>query len=178
VLNKELVIPRFLRELHGEKTSILNIVCVYVAAIVAGAFVIISLQELGLPVWKNVLICILYFELAGGVVANLTSATNQYYQKKTKLRLAFILSHLAHPALLIVLFPESIEYSFFVGIFTISAALIVNYVKTVQHQQNLALLFVILGILISMQFTLPAIILYSFAPLFMMKLILGFSVKR
>ena len=178
MLEKEINIPKFLHGLHGERTTILNLLCVYIAASLVGILIILNISGLDLPLWKTILIFALYFDIAGGVVANLSISTNQYYQRKSKGRILFIISHFVHPVLFIFLFPGNVDYYVFVGSYTIFAALIVNSLKTIENQQNLAYLFVTTGIVISLLFDLPLGTLYLFAPLFMIKLIFGFSVRR
>jgi len=59
-----------------------------------------------------------------------------------------------------------------------AAALAVNAVGDRESQQNLAAFLVVAGVLGSVFFHLGVPALYSLAPLFMIKLILGFSVRR
>jgi hypothetical protein len=63
-------------------------------------------------------------------------------------------------------------------LFTLGSAIGLNKVKDTEFQQNIASLLLGIGIALSFFFALPIPILYVFAPLFMVKLILGFSVQR
>jgi len=178
MFDKEIKIPKFLHELHGERSKLSTTLLIYLSALFVGAALVLSLGYLNLPLWKNLLLFFLFFDIAGGVVANLSSSTNLYYQKKKGLRVAFIIFHVVQPVLLAVVFPEIIAYALFVYLYTLVASLIVNAIKNKESQQNLAAFFLVIGILGSAFCILPAVILYIFAPLYMTKIILGFSVKR
>ena len=66
----------------------------------------------------------------------------------------------------------------FVGIFTLASARLVNAFSDTEFQQNMAAFLVVVGIAVSLIFEVSPVIFYSFAPLFMIKLILGFAVRR
>lgn len=65
----------------------------------------------------------------------------------------------------------------FTGAYTLVSALVVNALGDTEFQQNLAALLAVIGIVGSLTFNLPQVILFSFAPLFMIKLVLGFAVQ-
>jgi hypothetical protein len=178
MFDKEVNIPKVFNELHGEKSPLSSIIMVYLAGAVATVLVISQILPERLPVWKIVLVGILYMDIGGGVVANLSSSTNQYYQGKGRLRIGFILLHCLHPTLFILMFPDFWPYFIYIGLFTLISALLVNAFRDAEFQQNLAAFLVMGGTIISFSFDVPLVIFFSFAPLFMVKLILGFSVRR
>lgn len=139
---------------------------------------VLQLLPAGFPTWKYVVVGILYLDIASGAVANLSTSTNQYYRGKTRLRIGFLLLHSLHPALFITVLPEAWPYYLFAGTFTLVSALVVNALGDAEFQQNLAALLVVTGIVVSLTFHLPQVVLFSFAPLFMIKLVLGFAVQR
>jgi hypothetical protein len=176
--DREIKVPKVFHELHGENTRLSNIIIVYLAGILTASLIFYSLHAYNLPTWKLALISLLYFDMAGGVVANLSTSTNQYYQKNRNLRIVFLLLHIAHPALFILVFSDYYQYFAFVGAFTLLVGLFLNSFKDIERQQNFAAFFVVIGITISFYFKVPINILYTFAPIYMTKLLLGFSVKR
>lgn len=178
MIHKEISIPKTLHELHGEKSRISTLITVYLAGLVAAGVAVFQSLPVGFPAWKVVLVGILYLDIAGGVVANLSTSTNQYYQGKPGLRLVFALLHILHPVLFSVVLPEAWPYFAFVGIFTLVSVQLVEAARDTEFQQNLAALLVVVGTIVSVTFDLPQAIFYSFAPLFMIKLILGFAVRR
>lgn len=176
---KPVEVPKFLQELHGEKTTIGKILLVYLSGGIVAAFSLIGLVHQGIAPWRVILCGILFMDISGGVVANLSSSTNQYYQKNMRLRIGFLLVHCIHPGLFIVMFPLQYPYFLFCYLYTMIACLALFKVKDADLQQNMAALFVAVGISASLVFfPSPIKALALFGPLFMIKLVLGFSVRR
>jgi hypothetical protein len=178
MLHQEIRVPKLLHELHGERTRISTLILVYATAVLAAGLIVSQLRPLGLPAWKLAVAGLIYLDVAGGVVANLSSSTNQYYQNKVATRLVFLGLHILQPAVLAFLFPPGIPYLGFAVAFTLIAAFVMNLVLDVEAQQNLAAALFVVGVVVSLSYDLPARILYTFAPLYMAKLLLGFSVQR
>ncbi len=173
-----LSIPKSLHELHGEKATVTSILFVYGTGLIATAVFIGFLLPLKLPMWKYILSALLILDIASGVIANLSSSTNQYYQQHKKLRIPFLLLHVVHPVLFWVVFPEMLGYFLFMALYPILSSLLVNHFKNREFQQNLASSLVVIGVLLSFLFKSDSLILYSLVPLFLIKLVLGFSVNR
>ena len=178
MIHKEINLPRIFHELHGQKTRLSTLILVYLAGVAVAGLVISQILPEKLPIWKICLVGILYVDMGGGVVANLSTSTNQFYQAKPCLRIGFLLLHFLHPGLFILAFPIAWSYFIVTGGLTLLSALLVNAFKDAEFQQNLAATLTLVGIAVSFFFEVPMNILYSFAPLFMIKLILGFSVRR
>lgn len=178
MLNREINVPKALHELHGENARLSSLVLVYLAALVVGGIALWQILPLGLPVWKVVLALILFLDIGGGAAANLTSSTNQYYQKKGSLRLIFLAMHVVHPLLLMLIFPQNVWFLIFVMVFTLGSAFGINLLKDREMQQTTAAALVATGVCFAVLFPISLPFLFAFAPLFMVKLILGFAVKR
>ncbi|PKN98665.1 MAG: hypothetical protein CVU42_10630 [Chloroflexi bacterium HGW-Chloroflexi-4] len=178
MLNREINIPKALHELHGEKAKLSSLVLVYLTALVVGGIALWQMLPLGLPAWKVILAVVLFFDIGGGAAANLTSSTNQYYQKKASLRPIFLAMHVVHPLVLMLVFPQNTWFLFFVMVYTLGSAFGVNLIKNREMQQTAAGALVALGVSLAVLFPVSFAFIYVFAPLFMVKLILGFAVKR
>ncbi len=178
MLTQEINIPKVLHELHGEKARLSSLLLVYLTALVVGGIALWQMVPLELPVWKVILAVIMFLDIGGGVTANLTSSTNQYYQRKAKLRPIFLAMHVVHPLLLILVFPQSVWFLLFVMIYTLGSAFGVNLIKDRELQQTAAGVLVATGVCFAVLFPISLPFLFAFAPLFMAKLILGFAVKR
>lgn len=176
-LYTEIDIPKSLRELHGERTRISTLVLVYKAALVCAGVVIWQLLRLEVPPWKAALGGLIFLDIGGGVVANFSASTRRYYREHEKLRIPFLLLHVVHPLALAALFPAELPYFLFAMGFTIAAGLVVNALRDAELQRNAAALLVVAGCAISFAFPLSLQILYLFAPLFLIKLVLGFAVR-
>jgi hypothetical protein len=176
--DKEITVPKALHELHGDKTRLSTLVLVYLSGVIAAGLVLILLLPNELPLWKMMLIAVLYVDIAGGVVANLSTSTNQYYQDRNQQRTIFALLHILQPAIFILVFPAAWLYYVFSGLYTLMSIGIVSQFQDSELQQNAAALLVVVGVALSFAFPVPHAILYSFAPLFLLKLVLGFAVRR
>ncbi len=175
---KEIQIPKIFHELHGEKARLISIILVYTVGIISASLFTLFLLPLNLSLWKYILIAILIVDISGGVVANLSTPTNQYYQKNSRLRFIFLSLHILQPCLFCIVFPDLLNLFLFIFLYTFSASLIVNRIKDREYQQNFASAFVVLGTILSLAFQNDILIVYAIAPLFMTKLILGFAVRR
>lgn len=171
-------LPKFLHELHGERSRVSTLVAVYLAGLICAGVVAWQLALDGQPVWKTILGAFIFLDIGGGVVANLSSSTSRYYRERPKLRLPFLALHVIHPAALALLFPSAMPYFIYTGIVTLAGAVLVNAVKDAELQQNQAALLIAVGCAFSFCFRLDLPILYLFTPLFLVKLILGFAVRR
>ncbi len=178
MLNREISIPKALHELHGEKARLSSLLLVYITALVVGGIALWQIIPLGLPVWKAALAVVVFLDVGGGVAANLTSSTNQYYQKKAALRPIFLALHVVHPLVLMLVLPQNAGFLLFVMVYTLASAFGVNLIKERELQQTVAGVLVAVGVILAVLFPVTFSFLYALAPLFMVKLILGFAVKR
>ena len=106
---KVVVIPGFLRELHGERSTRGELALVYGgAALLAGAILRFGRLELaGFEWWKLLIVILVALDISGGALANLTPGTNRYWHdRRPAWRAAFVLLHAAHPLALYAVFPE------------------------------------------------------------------------
>jgi hypothetical protein len=176
--NRKINVPKYLFELHGKSPDILTLTVTYLAGVISGTLVLILTCNISLPVWKSVLLFILYADIAGGVISNFSSSTKDYYRSNKKLQLPFILMHLIHPVLLILIFPDFAGYFIYTGLYTIFSCLIITRINKSEMQLTAALFLLLTGISLSFCFRTPVNFLFSFAPLFMIKLIIGFSADK
>jgi hypothetical protein len=178
MMDKEIKIPKYLHELHGEKTKLSSLIMVYLCALLVGGLVLSQIIPLALPLWKTILAVIIFMDIGGGVVANLTSATNQYYQNHSNLRIPFLFLHIFHPLALLLIFPKNLLFLGLVLLFTLASSIGVNVLRNSELQQTLAALLVAVGVCLTFLAPVSPAFLFVFSPLFMVKLILGFSVRR
>lgn len=178
MFQRELEIPGFLHELHGERASVGSIVLVYSAGLAAAAAYAWELTRTGLVPWKIILGCAVMFDVAGGVVANLSTSTNHHYRNRPGMRKVFLLLHFLQPLALYFVFPDEGVFLGVVYVFTIASSLIVDSIRRVEVQQNTAAFLLVLGLACSMMVSPESVVVFVFAPLFMVKLITGFSVRR
>jgi hypothetical protein len=172
-------VPKFLQELHGESTTVLNISLVYVVGLIAAVISMLELIPKHIEIWKLVLVFILFIDIAGGVVSNMTFATNQYYQKRPNLKIVFIVAHIIQPFLLSIMFIEYWPYMLFVYLLTMISCIVLLQIKNSDSQRAISSVFLIIGIFGTMfLFKFDSSSMMVIGILYMIKLILGFSVKK
>ena len=179
MLAKRIDIPKFLHEIHGESAPLYNLLSVYCSGISVALLFSIKLYTLNVSLWNILVSAFVWFDIGGGVVANLSSPTNRFFVDKAKSRILFLAIHIIQPGVIALLFPKDWVFFSFVYFFTILSCITIALMKSNERQQVFAGLLVALGITLAIvlfRLSIPALML--FAPLFMIKLILGFSVKR
>jgi hypothetical protein len=175
------VAPVF-RELHGDKTRLFDILAVYLTGIVTAILLLyapgVFTSESTWSSWKTILTVFLAVDIGGGVVANLSSSTNRYYQDHQGMRLPFLGIHLLHPLLLFAVFPADWPLWAYMATTAVPGALIVNAVKHGETQQHLAASIVVMASAGVFLVPTEVAVLRLFPFLFLIKLVLGFAVRR
>lgn len=178
MMKKTISIPKYLHEIHGKHATPLGLLLTYLAGILFGLVGAIIMYQHGVELWKALLIGFLFFDVGGGVVANLTSSTNQYYQESPKLRLVFLYLHLLQPALLALLVNEYGTFALFLAAYTLGSGLVVHRIRSIEAQQITASTLTVIGITGLTFFNVSPPIIYAFGALFIIKILIGFSVRR
>jgi len=176
-LNRIIEVPKYLHELHGERTSRLDLLATYLVAIVATTLIVYMGLDLSLPFYKFILLGVLAFDIAGGVTANFTSGTQHFYSKKSKLRYRFISLHVLHPSILMFVFPGSYIYIIILSVFTLIVIALLNGIKNESNQRVLASFFTVIGVTLSFVMEISEPIVQLMMVLFIIKLIISFSIK-
>ncbi|MDF1695773.1 MAG: hypothetical protein P1U56_08085 [Saprospiraceae bacterium] len=145
-MDDSIKIPTFLHEIHGKKSNWLDILTTHGLALLTIAVVSFQLKDLGLPSWKEWVLIALAYDLAGGVVANMSYSRQQFYLS-TKRRIIFLSLHFLQPLFLCWVFPEeAIAIGTFSG-YTVFSAFIVNAVSDFQNQRIMGILLSLIGII-------------------------------
>ena len=178
MMQKEINIPKSLQELHGKRTSLFSLILVYFSSLTISLIVTYYALPKNFPIWKTILFVVAIMDIGGGVIANFTNSTNQYYQNKSNLRIIFISLHVIHPILFIILFPTESTLFIFMGVYTLFSCFILNMIRVRETQRLIAVFLLTVGTIII--FAIPCNInfLRLLPILFFLKLILGFSVNH
>lgn len=104
---KAISIPKALAKLHGEQSTLADVVVTHVVAYMITALIGWLAWRDGLAGWQVAVLAVLAVDIAGGVVANVTAGTDQYYGARPRLRKVFLGLHVVQPLVLWWLFPES-----------------------------------------------------------------------
>ncbi len=169
-------IPKLLHEIHGEVTTLSSLVFIYTIAIVAAISIYFYSNSFGFIFWKQLLLLLLTLDIAGGVVANSTKSTREYYDKQPKLRVTFIILHVLQPLALWAIFQNNFVSISAVYAYTLFSCLFINSIKNYDNRKRIAFLLTIIGILFLILLSSSIGILEILLVLYMVKLIFGFSV--
>jgi hypothetical protein len=173
-------IPRVLRPIHGETPRAFDVFLVYAVGVVFGilAVVVAWSRVAALPAWKALILFLLAADASGGTVSGFSSATAEWFANHPGFRRAFPFFHIIGPALLCLLFDGRIAYWAFLYGFTASAASVVMLIGERSRQEAAAAALVAVGTVVLLPIGLATPFLAWFAPIYMLKLILGFGVNR
>jgi hypothetical protein len=173
-------IPGPLRLIHGESAPLVDVLLVYAVGIVFGVLALIfaSTRVEALPAWKAAILFLLAADVSGGAMACFSGGMHAYYESRPGLRWGFIFIHFIEPGLLYLLFDGRLAYWIFLYAFTAAASSLVTVIPGQARQQGAAVALVVIGIVILLPIGLAAPFLAWFGPVYMLKLILGFSVGR
>ena len=172
-------IPGFLHEIHGEEAPLFDVVAAWATALIAAGIVLLrpATRPAAIAWWEIAIATIIAADLAGGVVANFSPGTDRYYAARPRLRIVFLLLHVIQPTLMYFVVGGPPETWIVIPAYTIVAALIVNALPD-DRQIAVAGFFTALGIFVCFAWFVIAPPALWFGPIFLIKLVLGFAVRR
>ncbi|HEY9595863.1 MAG TPA: hypothetical protein VHE79_15395, partial [Spirochaetia bacterium] len=170
-------IPRPLRLIHGERAPLFDVVLVYAVAVVFTvlAFFYASARMPALSAVEIIVLILVAFEAGAGLVALFTRGTSAYYADHAPLRWTLLVAQLVQPGLLALLFGGRIVYWVFLYVYTMAAAVLAGLPTDPGRRKVIAAALVAVGnvALLPIGASLPG--LAWFAPVYMVKVILGLS---
>lgn len=175
---KKIKIPKFFHELFGKEQLLIEVILVVLFTIVSA--VAVGYMTKGywttLKWYQMFVLWLLYQDIAGGVIANLSMGTDLHYSHLPKGRLVFISIHV-QPLLLGWIVPGDFIISFGVWGFTICSALLVNSMLGKAYQRTVAGTLMTTGLigLILLGNSLSNIIIIIYM-MYMIKVIFSFAV--
>lgn len=175
---KTIKIPKFFHELLGPEQVIGDLVLVLAftlgSALVVGYLTYDDWSQL--EIYQMAVLGLLYLDIAGGVLANLTRGTDLYYAGLPKARLVFIAIHI-QPIILGFLVQGGLTIGMGVWFYTILGALILNHLRKHPVQRTLAGTLMasgLMGLLLAGDGLNPLVIIIYM--LYMIKVLFSFSV--
>ena len=177
-MNRTVQIPKFLYEFHGDSPTVIGLILTYIAGLIAGVLGGLAVYNSGIELWKAVLAGLLFFDVAGGVVSNFTRSTNRYHRQSQKRRAAFLAIHILHP--LLMAFIVNAYWAFFIllGVYTITCGFLIGWIDNHKLQYIFAGALTVIGVATLSTFNFDQSAPYVFGVLFMIKILIGFSVRR
>ncbi|BFP41704.1 hypothetical protein FGF1_25490 [Flavobacteriaceae bacterium GF1] len=146
ILARKVSIPMVLHELHGQQSTLLDLLLTYTIAILTTMAALHLAAHSFDGTYKFVILGILVFDLSGGVVSNFTEGTTKYYSDKPKARSIFIVLHVIQPLVLVWLFPENVMAVAIISTYTLMAMIVVNHIKEHPKQRVCGAFFMAVGL--------------------------------
>jgi membrane glycosyltransferase len=175
--NKKIQVHKFLGEVFGHETTTFDFLAIVISSISFAGLTLLLKWDADLSILKKIILTVLALDIGGGVVANFTTGTNNYYAESLRKRYLFVLFHLLQPSILIWIFPSELIAILGVSLFTLTSSIIVLNVKKQYNQRIVAVTLLLLSLILStlLNYTDPLtqIIMHFFS----LKLILAFSVN-
>jgi hypothetical protein len=170
-------VHRLFHELFGRETTTFDLLAIVISSFSFAGLTLILKWNANISIIKIIMLTVLSLDIAGGVVANFTTGTNNYYAESLRKRYLFVLFHLLQPSILIWIFPSELIAILGVSLFTLTSSIIVLNIKKQYNQRIVAISLLLLSLILStlLPYTDPLtqIIMHFFS----LKLILAFSVN-
>lgn len=168
---REVKIPRFLHEFFGERQTLNGLILIGLFSVFSTLFtVLIGLEAMSqLKTYRIILLIVLMVDIYGGVIANFTRGTKEYYDKHPKLKKIFVIIH-PHAIVIFLLAGLSYLYGIYFYAFLVASNVLVRLIKNRNLQELLAI-----GINL-----LAAVILFEIfkdVPIYIIILTFGLTVK-
>ncbi len=175
--SNKIKVHRLLRELFGLETTRFDLLAIIISAVSFAALTLILNSNSAALATKAIVLIILALDIGGGVVANFTTGTNNYYAESLQKRYLFVVFHLLQPSVLIWIFPNELLAILGVSIFTLTSSLIVLNIKKNYNQRIIAVTLLLLSLILSTILNYTDPLAQVIMQLFSVKIILAFSVN-
>lgn len=146
---EKIKVPDLFQELFGKKTTKIELGLSLIFAVLMTALLmaVTYAEWSSVALWRQLLIALIAVDIAGGMIANVSYGTNAYYRTNKKARLIFITIHI-QPVLLALLLGSSFGIALTVTLYTMAAALIVNYLSDYPAQRVVGATLALAGIIV------------------------------
>lgn len=175
--DKKIQVHKFLVELFGRVTTAFDLLAIIISSISFAGLTLLLKWNADVSNFKLVILTILALDIAGGVVANFTKGTNNYYSESLRKRYLFVFFHLLQPSILIWIFPNDLLAILGASLFTLTSSIIVLNIKKQYNQRIIAVTLLLFSIILSTLLNYSDSLTKLIMELFSLKLILAFSVN-
>ena len=177
-LNTKIKVYKFFQIIFGRETTLFALFAIIGSSLLFATLVLLFKLSTETSIVKLVLLTIIAADLFGGVIANFTKGTNNYYygEPLTK-RYLFLLFHLIQPTIFIWIFPDDLFKILVVSIITIFSSSLILSIKNQVYQRVFAISLLLISLFVSNLMNYSDTLLNLLMMLFSIKLILSFSVN-
>jgi hypothetical protein len=175
--NKKIQVHNFFNELFGRETTTFDLLAIVISSFSFAGLTLILKWNADISNFNLIILTILALDIAGGVVANFTKGTNDYYNESLSKRYFFVFFHLIQPTILIWIFPNDFLLILGLSLFTLTSSIIVLKIKKHYTQRVVAVTLLLLSFVLSTLLNFSDLLTQLLMQLFSLKLILAFSVN-
>ena len=175
--NKKIQVHKFLGEVFGRETTTFDLLVIIISSVSFALLTLFVKWNADITIIKKIILTILALDIGGGVVANFTTGTNNYYAESLRKRYLFVLFHLLQPSILIWIFPSELIAVLGVSLFTLTSSIIVLNIKKQYNQRIVAITLLLLSLILSTLLSYTDQLIQIIMHFFSLKLILAFSVN-
>ena len=170
-------VHRLFHELFGRETTTFELLAIVISSFSFAGLTLILKWNANISIIKIIMLTVLSLDIAGGVVANFTTGTNNYYAESLRKRYLFVLFHLLQPSILIWIFPSELIAVLGVSLFTLTSSFIILNIKKQYNQRIVAITLLLLSLILSTLLSYTDQLIQIIMHFFSLKLILAFSVN-
>jgi hypothetical protein len=175
--NKKIQVNKFLVELFGRETTRFDLLAIIICSVSFATLTMILKWNVDMSTIKKIILTILALDIGGGVIANFTTGTNNYYFESLRKRYLFIFFHILQPLILIWIYPIDSLAIIVISLLTLTSSIIVLNLKNQYTQRIIAVTLLLLCIILTPILNYSDNLLQIVILLYSMKLILAFSVN-
>lgn len=175
--NKKIQVNKFIVELFGRETTRFDLLAIIICSVSFATLTMILKWNVDISTIKKIILTILALDIGGGVVANFTTGTNNYYSESLRKRYLFVFFHLLQPLILIWIYPIDSLAIMVISLLTLTSSIIVLNLKDQYTQRIIAVTLLLLCIILTPILNYSDNLLQIVILLYSMKLILAFSVN-
>lgn len=177
LVRQKLKVHKSLQELLGHETTKLDLFLILLGSIALTVTTQIIDSGNDLPFIKKVTLALITLDIGGGIIANFTEGTNNYYTKNIKKRYLFIATHILQPLILNWIFLNNSFSILTITFFTLISAFIVTSIKQINTQKAVAATLTLIGLILGFSLCFSTTTLHLVLLIYSIKIILAFSVN-
>lgn len=176
-IKKKISVHRSLHDLFGRETTVIDLLIILIGSIFLTIAVYFLCLGIELSLIKKILLTFLALDIGGGVIANFSEGTNNYYQESLNRRYIFIAIHFLQPLILSWIFEDYFLKISSLTIYTLLSSSIITYINERTTQKTIASFLLLIGIILLHLFIDSPQVLQLILLIYLIKLLLSFSVN-
>jgi hypothetical protein len=175
--NKKIQVHKFLGEVFGRETTTFDLLAIIISSVSFAVLTLFVKWNADITIIKKIILTMLALDIGGGVVANFTVGTNNYYAESLRKRYLFVLFHILQPSILVWIFPSELVAISGVTLFTLTSSIIVLRLKSPNNQRIIAVTLLLVSLILATLLNYTDPLAQLIMQFFSIKLILAFSVN-